>query len=168
MIDPVSMAKLKTVHPALCAAVLLVERDYELARPGDTLVAAECFRTWGEQEDLWLKGRDEEGNVIDAGAIVTNAPPGHSWHEFGMAVDMVPESLLNTPGWAPQSPLWPLITKIAQARGLACGACWVHKDLPHLQLTGKFGVSPDDSVRALFLQEGGINAVWKASGLPLL
>lgn len=164
MIDPVSLAKLKKVHPALGGQIVLLVSDFEQATVGDELIISEGMRLWNEQEALWLKGRDAAGNVVDAGAIVTHAPPGHSWHEYGMAIDAVPGSLLNTAGWDPESPLWLLLTQLALKRGLVCGSCWHHKDLPHIQLTGKFGVSPDDAVRALYAQ-GGVAAVWAASGL---
>lgn len=164
MIDPVSLAKLKLVHPALGGQVVLLVADFEHATHGDELIVAEGMRPWAEQAALWQKGRDAAGNIVNEGAVVTHAPAGHSWHEYGFAVDLVPGSLLNVIGWNPDSPLWFLLTQLAIKRGLVCGSCWHHKDLPHVQLTGRFGVSPDDEVRALYTQ-GGVASVWLASGL---
>lgn len=164
MIDPVSLAKIKAVHPALGTRVVLLVSDFEETVPTDTLVVAQALRSWAEQQSLWAKGRDANGKVIDSGAIVTNAPPGYSWHEYGLAVDLVPESLLNDSTWDPASKLWTILTQLAQARGLACGSCWVHKDLPHVQLTGVLGVSPDAWARSLYAQ-GGLPEVWNASGI---
>jgi peptidoglycan LD-endopeptidase CwlK len=104
--------------------------------------------------------------VIDPSKVVTEAPPGHSWHEFGMAVDLVPRSLIGIRGWQPTSPLWRIISDLATKRGLTSGSCWHHKDLPHVQLTGKFGVSPRDDVRKLYLANGGrLDLIWNASGI---
>lgn len=173
MLDAVPSLKLQAVHPLLAAKVESLVVDFEAisaegwynALAGDTLVVAQALRTWADQEALWLKGRDGAGNVIAPGEVVTNAEPGYSWHEFGLAVDLVPKSLLTTPNWSPESDLWAVMTNAAERLGLVCGACWAHKDLPHVQLTGKFGVTPDASVRALYLGNGGKKAVWAASGL---
>ncbi len=166
MIDSVSQSRLSLVHPILDAVVGMLVLDYEAEEKGDSLIVVQGLRDWRDQERLWLIGRDGEGNVVDASKIVTNAPPGHSWHEFGLAVDVVPTSLIGIRGWQPTSPLWQVVTRLAEARGLTCGSCWHHPDLPHLQLTGKFGVSPDDSVRNLYLQSGGkLQPIWDASGI---
>jgi len=164
MIDPVSMARLKTVHPVLDATVCLLNYDFEVATGGDSLIVAQCLRRWSDQQILWERGRDTEGRVVDAAQVVTNSQPGYSWHEYGLAVDLVPKSLVRIQGWAPESPLWKMLTDLAEKRKLTCGACWIHQDLPHVQLTGRFGISPDAWVRGLFLQSG-IEAVWKASGI---
>ena len=165
MMDVVSVARLKTVHPVLDATVCLLEYDFEQLT-GDPLIVAQALRRWQDQQALWLEGRDEAGNVIDPGKIVTNAPAGFSWHEFGLAVDLVPKSLVAVKGWAPESPLWGKLTQLAEKRGLVCGSCWLHKDLPHVQLTGRFGVTPDDEVRDLFLNHGGLPTVWAAAAIP--
>jgi peptidoglycan L-alanyl-D-glutamate endopeptidase CwlK len=164
MIDPVSMSRLKTVHPVLDATVCMLAYDYEFAVPGDSLIVAQCLRRWSDQQILWEQGRDINGDVIDQSKVVTNAPPGYSWHEFGLAVDLVPKSLIREAGWCPESPLWKKLTDLAEKRKLVCGSCWVHKDLPHVQMTGRFGVTPDAWVRTLF-EQGGIAAVWKAAGI---
>lgn len=161
--DTASEIRLLVVCPALTDKVRLVDAEFQ-RQVGDHLEVVQGLRTWNQQEALWLKGRDANGNVINKDEIVTNAPPGHSYHELGMAVDCVPRSLLPVKGWAPKSILWDVLTKIAESFGLACGSCWMHKDLPHFQLTGKFPVSPDDEVRQIF-KDAGMVQVWKEAGL---
>lgn len=159
--DTTSEIRLQAVHPTLAAKVRLVDAEFQRQTDGDHLEVVQGVRSYAQQAALYAQGRTTPG------AIVTDSPAGHSWHEFGLAVDLVPRSLLPIPGWNPDSPLWGVITQIAQSYGftnLDCGACWQHKDLPHLELSGRFRVSPDDEVRSIF-QQGGMQAVWDAAGI---
>lgn len=167
--DTASTIRLQAVCPQLAGKVQQVDAEFQRQTDDgtgntDCLEVVQGVRFFQYQQNLWLQGRDANGNVIDPGKVVTNAPPGHSWHEFGMAVDVVPQSLLSVPGWNPESPLWAKITAIAESYGLACGSCWMHKDLPHLQLTGRFPVSPDDEVRQIF-KDSGMTGVWQEAGV---
>jgi hypothetical protein len=167
-VDTASEIRLQAIMPALATKLRLVDAEFqrqtaELYGEPDPLEIVQGLRSWNEQLKLWLIGRDQNGNVIDDKIIVTKAPPGHSWHEFGMATDEVPRSLLVIKGWVPESPLWPMLRKIEESYGLTSGACWHRPDLPHAQMTGRFGVSPDDEVRQLF-KDGGMGAVWAESG----
>lgn len=161
--DTTSEIRLLVVYPELADKVRAVDAEFQ-RQVGDHLEVVQGLRSWNQQQAIWLKGRDADGNVVNKDEVVTNAPPGHSWHEFGLAVDCVPRSLLPVKGWAPESILWGLITKIAESYGLSCGACWMHKDLPHLQITGKFPVSPTGEVRQIF-KDAGMAQVWKEAGL---
>lgn len=159
--DTTSEIRLQSVHPTLAAKVRLIDAEFQRQTDGDHLEVVQGLRSYAQQAALYAQGRTAPGN------IVTDSPAGHSWHEFGLAVDAVPRSLLPIRGWNPDSPLWGVITKIAQSYGLTnldCGACWHHKDLPHLELSGRFPVSPDDEVRSIF-QQGGMQAVWDAAGI---
>lgn len=162
--DTTSEIRLQAICPTLASLARSVDAEFQRQTCGDHMEVVQGLRSWYDQQQLWLKGRDATGNVVDESLVVTNAPPGHSWHEFGLAVDVVPRSLLPVKGWVPDSILWGMITKIAESFNLGCGSCWQHKDLPHLQLTGKFPVSPTDEVRQLYT-EGGIFKVWSAAGL---
>lgn len=160
--DTTSEIRLQHVCPQLADKVRAVDAEFQKQTSGDHLEVVQGLRSWFDQQQLWLKGRDAQGNVVNKDEIVTHAPPGHSWHEFGLAIDCVPRSLLPIKGWVPDSILWGMITKIAESLDVACGSCWQHKDLPHLQLTGIFPVSPTDEVRQLYT-EGGIFKVWGAA-----
>jgi hypothetical protein len=168
-VDTTSEIRLHTVHPALAAKLRLVDAEFQRQTASseggsDHLEVVQARRSWQQQQQLWLIGRDATGKVTDEKKIVTKAPPGHSWHEFGLAIDDVPRSLLPIPGWNPESPLWPIVRNIGESLGLVSGACFHRQDLPHWQLTGRFGLSPDDEVRALFAK-GGVEAVWDAAGI---
>lgn len=154
--ESVSEAKLSLVNPELARRVRQLETLF-----GGELVVVQGLRSWAEQQAIWLKGRDAQGNVVDASRIVTNAPPGHSWHEFGLAVDCVPRILINEPNWAPDDALWVRYGSCAETAGLVWGGRWKRPDRPHVQYTGKFPVSPNDEVRQAFLT-GGTAEVWQA------
>lgn len=152
--DANSEAVLSLVHPDLAAKVRQVE-----VMLGEPLKAVQGLRSWSEQQAIWLKGRDESGKVIDASQVVSNAPPGHSWHQFALAVDCVPVSLVGKPDWEPDNPLWDKYGSCAETVGLVWGGRWKKPDRPHVQMTGKLPVSPTDEVRQAFL-DGGTTAVW--------
>jgi peptidoglycan LD-endopeptidase CwlK len=117
------------------------------------------FRVWEAQAALWAQGRTSDG------PIVTDARPGASWHEFGLAVDLGIIRLLGEPGWAPSDPAWAQMGELGKSLGLFWGGDFVHNpDRPHFQLTGSFPESPTDEVRQMFLSLG-LRAVWQAAGL---
>ena len=164
--DTTSEIRLQAVNPTLAAKVRLVDAEFQRETGDDHLEVVQGLRNYAEQLRLWSIGRKQQDDgtwvVVNESLVVTQAPPGYSWHEFGLADDPVPRSLLPIKGWCPESPLWATMARIAQSYGLVVGACWHHKDLPHVQLTGRFPVSPDDEVRQLF-QQGGLQAVWDAA-----
>jgi peptidoglycan L-alanyl-D-glutamate endopeptidase CwlK len=112
-----------------------------------------------EQERLFAQGRSAPGK------IVTNAEPGHSWHQFGLAVDVVPLGLDGQPDWNTEHPIWRRLVAVGTGLGLVEGAQFrSFPDYPHFQLTGKLPVSPDIEVRESFGQSG-IQGIWKETGL---
>lgn len=147
---------MRDVHP------LLASRVHQMAVQLDPLAirVTQGLRTWPQQAALYAQGRTAPGQ------IVTNAPPGHSWHEFGLAVDIVPMEN-GQPDWTLSHPAWPRAVAVGESLGLIAGARWQHPDWPHFQLTGELPVSPDDRVRQVFL-DTGVDAVWELTGLPTL
>lgn len=84
-------------------------------------------RTWKEQAELYAKGRTAPGPKV------TNARPGYSWHNFGVAWDFVVFDAKGQPLW--DSPLMTRCGKIAGELGLEWGGSWKgFKDIPHIQL----------------------------------
>lgn len=117
------------------------------------------LRSWAQQAALYAEGRDANGNVIDARAVVTNAKPGHSYHCFGLAVDVAPFDQ-GIPDWNANHPVWKRIVSVGESVGLSSGSKWrTFPDFPHFQMTGQLPVTPDDAVRAAYAT-GGIDAVW--------
>jgi peptidoglycan L-alanyl-D-glutamate endopeptidase CwlK len=84
-------------------------------------------RSHAEQAALYAKGRTTKGPKV------TNARPGYSWHNFGVAWDFVVFDAQGQPDW--NSPLMTRCGKIGEELGLEWGGSWSgFKDIPHLQL----------------------------------
>jgi peptidoglycan L-alanyl-D-glutamate endopeptidase CwlK len=144
------------VHPKLAGAI----RQIDALAPELDVQVTQGLRTWAEQDALYAQGRTKPGN------IVTHAPGGWSWHNFGLAADLVPEDITpGQPDWNLNHPSWAKLVSLAESLGLVSGAEWHgdREDTPHVQLTGRFPVTPDDEVRAIFKSTGNIVAVWTAA-----
>ena len=116
------------------------------------------------QQELWQQGRDINGKIIDPKKIVTDAPPGHSWHQYGLCVDVAPFNLEGQPIWDIKDPAWKAITAIAPQFKLLSGACFSDLvDMPHWQAI-EIPESPTDEDRLIF-REVGMIGVWKEYGL---
>lgn len=154
--DNVSEVRLQDVHSQL--ARLIQQMAEMLALEKINLRVTQGLRSWNEQDKLFQQGRTMSGPVV------TKAQPGHSWHNFGLAVDVVPLEPTG-PDWNTQHPRWQRVVTVGDSLGLVSGAQFrSFPDYPHFQLTGRFPISPDDEVRQLF-KDGGIQAVWAESGL---
>lgn len=166
--DNVSETRLSQVHPKL--ADLIRQLSAGLEQKGIEIRVVQGLRTWGEQDALYAQGRTTPGN------IVTNAPGGTSWHNYGLAVDCVPSTqgpgTPYNPDWNPSHPDWKLMESTGEALGLVSGSTWrTIPDAPHFQLTGSLPVSPDAQTKATFLAanggDEGIKAVWTLAGMEV-
>lgn len=146
--DTVSEARLQEVHPELARRI---RRLAELL--SFPIRVTQGLRTWPQQDLLYAQGR------TDPGKIVTNAPGGHSMHNFGLAVDLVPY-MNNTPDWNDKDKEWAEMLAKAPVVGLLEGAQWrTFPDEPHFY-PEEVPANPDDNMRYAF-NEGGIAAVWE-------
>ena len=111
------------------------EMALELARraaaEGILLVFTHTKRTAAEQQALYDQGRSRPG------PIVTAAPAGYSWHEFGRAFDVAikrwsgdqtPNDWSDGPGAR--------VGELGEAVGLEWGGRWKRPDYPHFQHIG--------------------------------
>lgn len=160
--DANSEARLSEVHPKLAEKVRSMAEM--LALENIDIRVVQGLRTWDEQAKLYAQGRDGIGNVISPKQVVTNAKPGHSYHNLGLAVDVAPFDG-GIPDWNNNHPAWKRIVAIGETVGLISGSEWrTFPDWPHFQLTGRLPTSPDDAVRAAYAT-GGMQAVWDDTGL---
>jgi len=137
--DPVTLKRIKEIHPALRDELKLIY-DEILAR-GVSVRFTQVFRTFDQQDALYAKGRTAPGN------IVTRARAGQSYHNYGLAVDIV----LLTPGggvsWDMNldqdrdgTPDWSEIVYVFKHFGWKWGGDWTSfKDYPHFEKT--FGLT---------------------------
>jgi len=97
-----------------------------------TLRVTDGYRTIAEQDKKYAQGRTTSGN------IVTHAPGGTSYHNYGLAIDVVimEDSKVK---WEQVSDD---IVNLATGLGFEWGGYWENPDYPHFQMT--FGQSIKD------------------------
>jgi peptidoglycan L-alanyl-D-glutamate endopeptidase CwlK len=158
MMDPASEARLALVNPQLASKIRLLATL--LDDEGIHIRVTQGLRSWNDQQKLYAQGRTTPGK------IVTNAAPGHSWHELGMACDVAPFDSSGQPDWNVSHPAWKRIVGLGESLGMYSGDEFAHcpKDDAHFQLTGTFPVSPNDEARSVFLN-AGMTSVWVEAGL---
>jgi peptidoglycan L-alanyl-D-glutamate endopeptidase CwlK len=115
--------KLEDLHPMVAERA---QQLVELAQAeGIEILVTSTLRTFDEQAELFAIGRTKPGD------IVTNAKAGESWHNFGLAFDVVP--LVNGKAvW--DSPFWNRIGELGKRAGLVWGGDFQRfKDKPHFE-----------------------------------
>ncbi len=139
--DAVSDRRIATLHPLVKEKVkeFIIRAEKEL---GIKLRVVSAFRSWSEQTKLYNRpfdGKDNDGDglIDEANEKVTNAKAGQSYHNFGLAVDVV-EIKNGKAIW--KNPNWDKVAKLGKSIGLKWGGDWKSfKDKPHFQYT--FGLS---------------------------
>jgi peptidoglycan LD-endopeptidase CwlK len=95
---------------------------------GVELMVTCTLRTMDEQAELYAQGRTAPGH------IVTNAKPGASAHNYGLAMDVVPV-VNHKLEWDVNAPEWQVYADAVRAEGLQWGGDFTGlKDFPHCQL----------------------------------
>jgi peptidoglycan L-alanyl-D-glutamate endopeptidase CwlK len=108
--------------------IILLERDMD-----KKLRVTSGFRSFAEQDALFARGRTilREGNK--SVRKVTNARAGESYHNYGVAFDVV-EIKNGKALWS--NPDWPRIGELGIQLGFEWGGNWTSfKDRPHFQMT---------------------------------
>ncbi len=89
------------------------------------------YRSNAEQQRLFNQGRTTPGN------IVTNAKPGQSLHNYGLAVDYFLTNESGTTAIWTVNANWRRVAAIAKSLGFSWGGDWTgFVDYPHLEMTG--------------------------------
>lgn len=128
-------------------AIMFCER---CASQGINILITCTLRDMKEQAALYAQGREEISKVnalravagmapiksVAENRIVTNAKPGESFHNYGLAFDVVPLEA-GKPIWDSGYPVWQTIGKIGKECGLEWAGDWQRfKEFPHFQYTG--------------------------------
>lgn len=123
MKDPISLSRVSGLHPKVVNDFKNFITDAENAL-GITLRVTQGMRTFEEQQALYDQGRTKPGK------IVTKAKPGSSYHQYGLAVDLV-ELVNDGVDWNyDMGKLVPFAAKY----GIEWGGNWKgFKDLPHFE-----------------------------------
>ena len=165
--DAISDARLQQVNPILAARVRQLEQTL-----GFEIRVTQGLRTSAEQTALYAQGRlalvtvnllrkqiNQAPITQEENIRVTDAAPGQSWHEYGLAVDVVP--MVPTPDWNESHPTWQKIVQSAVNFQLKDGIGW--RDEPHLQPI-EIPLSPTPQYIAMLASQS-FQACWKLAGL---
>jgi peptidoglycan L-alanyl-D-glutamate endopeptidase CwlK len=121
-------------HVKLLAETLLKRA----AAAGIPLTVICTLRSMDEQAALYAQGRTRPG------PIVTYARPGYSFHNFGLALDVVPTRLITLKNWG-ETPdyreearaIWDQLGSIGVDAGFVWGGDFTTlKDRPHFEWSG--------------------------------
>jgi len=124
MADPRSEQRIATLLPEVrpLARALV----HKAAALGIQIRIISGFRTYEEQAVLYAQGRTA------AGRVVTNARPGYSNHNFGIAFDV---GIFEGSRYLGESPQYKAVGAIGMDIGLEWGGSWKSLvDEPHFQL----------------------------------
>lgn len=124
-----STKNMGSVHPVVKETILeVIKRAYA---EGINVQISSGYRSNAEQQRLYNQGRTTPGN------IVTNAKPGQSMHNYGLAVDYFLTNEAGTTAVWTVNDKWRRVATIAKSLGFAWGGDWRgFVDYPHLEMTG--------------------------------
>lgn len=143
MLDNITLDRIQLLHPAVIDEVEYAYLNRIVpSLPNVTCRFAYTLRTFSEQDYLYSKGRtllfDKNGNRLGK---VTNAKGGQSFHNYGLAIDIVlldgKKASWNTVRDYDGDGLadWMEVVKIFKTLGWEWGGDWKSKDKPHFQKT---------------------------------
>jgi len=130
--------KITALHPKVADAVASILTE---ARARSLNVGVfSGVRQPEDQEKLYALGRtvvNPNGKTPEKplGDIVTNGKPWSSWHNYGLAIDIV---FKNEKGWTWDKKFdeWEELGKVGEIFNLEWGGRWKMQDLPHFQKRG--------------------------------
>jgi len=102
----------------------LVDVILEMKSLGHEVRMVEGYRSPERQTTLYNQGR------VTPGAIVTNAKAGESFHQYGIAVDLV----FRKEGYDASHELWETLGRIGEMHGFDWGGRWKSPDKAHFEM----------------------------------
>jgi len=166
---PLTRQKLAQLYPDFRLRVIEIYQDV-FDQLGRKMNATETLRDFERQAQLFAQGRSlQDGRwiITDKKLIATNAPPGKSFHHYGLACDSAfagTDPFLKSLSREEREGLWGDFGRLVQARGCVWGGDWNGNgeqdpndfDRPHCQKT--YGLTIAECER--LYRQGGIAAVW--------
>lgn len=141
-----SEQRLANLAPPLARLGKQLMRDCQAE--GVSIRINEGFRSWSVQDETYAKGRTAPGR------IVTYARGGESFHNFGLAFDIVLLDASGRPTWDARDPGWAAAGRLGVALGLCWGGHWKRiKDLPHFELRTQLSLAECRRLHPLGLAE---------------
>jgi peptidoglycan L-alanyl-D-glutamate endopeptidase CwlK len=143
MKDQKTLERIQLLHPKLREEALTMYDEIVEALTGTAACRfAYTLRTFAEQDGLFAQGRTKPG------AIVTKAKGGQSYHNYGLAIDIVllvdkdKNGTFETASWDLKTDFdgdgksdWQEIVAIFKRYGYEWGGDWKFVDAPHFQKT---------------------------------
>lgn len=124
--DDLTNKRILTLHPKIQDQVFDIFNKANKLRPDVYYRLTSGYRSPQEQQELYNKGR------TTGGRIVTNAKAFQSYHNYGLAFDVVP--IRGGKAIWDEINLFDDFAKIAKKRGFDWGGDWQSfKDYPHFQ-----------------------------------
>lgn len=155
VLDPVSVQRIEGAHPRVKGELALMFNEIAAALSGRAIPRlAYVTRSFDEQATLFAQGRSVPGTKI-----VTKAGPGRSWHNYGLAWDLVllkdadGNGTFEAASWETNIDFdkdgkadWMEAVAIAKKYGWEWGGDWKgFTDLPHFQKT--FGLTIEEALK---------------------
>jgi peptidoglycan L-alanyl-D-glutamate endopeptidase CwlK len=141
MKDGKTLDRIQLLHPKVRQEADKIYSEIALALTGRAICRfSHTLRTFKEQDDLYAQGRSKPG------AKVTNAKGGDSYHNYGLAIDIVLIKDAKVALWDTKSDFdgdgksdWMECVAIFKKYGWDWGGEWKFVDAPHFQKS--FGYS---------------------------
>jgi len=143
MKDQKTLDRIQLMHPKLRAEVAEIYDEICEALNGRAFCRfSYTLRTFREQDELYCIGRTK------AGKKVTNAKGGYSYHNYGLALDIVLIVDNKTAVWDIKTdfngdgkPDWMQVVHIFKSHGWDWGGDWKFTDYPHFQKSFGYKIS---------------------------
>lgn len=125
--DTRSLTALNSLHPKFRPVAIAAWTEAQAAMPANVkIVVVQGLRSMAESNALYAQGRTAPGQ------IVTNAPGGSSYHNFGLAFDMA--MITNGKDDTVVGPNWMKVVAIMESHGMTWGGTFpTIIDDPHFE-----------------------------------
>lgn len=125
--DQRSLNNLNTLHPKFRPIAIAAWTEAQAAMPANTqIIVVQGLRSMAESDKLYAQGRTAPG------PIVTNAPGGSSYHNYGLAFDFA--MVTNGKDDNVVGPNWMKVVHIMQSHGMTWGGTFATIiDNPHFE-----------------------------------
>lgn len=129
--DTRSQTALNTLHPKFRPTAIAAWTEAQAAMPANIkIIVIQGLRSMAESDALYAQGRTAPGE------IVTNAPGGSSYHNYGLAFDFA--MVTNGKDDNAVGPHWMQVVAIMKKHGMTWGGDFASiKDNPHFE--NKYG-----------------------------
>lgn len=141
MKDQKTLERIQLLHPKLRDEASELYDEIVASLTGGAICRfAYTLRTFAEQDALFAQGRSKPGKVV------TNAKGGQSYHNYGLAIDIVlildkdKNGTFETASWDLKSDFdgdkkadWMEVVQVFKRYGFEWGGDWKFVDAPHFQ-----------------------------------